>query len=267
VFICVLISNWRMNNLISIFLGPVDPLVFFGLVAVIFSGAFITSGFGVGGGVLMTPMVLFLLPPKFGIGLLGPMMLLISGTGVRQYWKQWDNHCLLVILPAMMAGIWMGTFLLSVVSADTVKRTVGALAISFGVLQYLAIDRPKWKERLSPTPPQGVGLGFASGIISAMAHVGGIVFSFYLLPHSRTKEIFVATTVFLFFATGLLKVGSFVYYGILTFPILMLSIALLPSLFLGSVSGKWLNRHIPHKLLIRLICIFIGLMGVRLITA
>jgi len=254
-----------MENIISIFLGQVDPPIFFGLIAVIFSGAFITSGFGVGGGMLMTPMVLLLLPPKFGIGLIGPMMLLISGTGVRQYWKQWDNHCLLVILPAMMVGVWVGTHLLSVISADTVKRIVGALAVCFGVLQYLAIDRPKWKERLSPTPPQGVGLGFASGIISSMAHVGGLIFSFYLLPHSRTKEVFVGTTVFLFFTTGLLKIGSYVYYHILTFPILMLCIALLPALFLGSISGKWLNQRISNKLFIRLICIFVGLMGIRLV--
>jgi uncharacterized protein len=254
-----------MDNLISFFLGPVDPLVFLGLIIVTFSGALITSGFGVGGGMLMTPMVLLLLPPKFGIGLIGPMMLLMSGTGVRQYWKQWDNQCLLVILPSMMVGVWVGTHLLSVISADAVKRIVGALAISFGVLQYLAIDRPKWKERLRPTAPQGVGLGFASGIISAMAHVGGLIFSFYLLPHSRTKEVFVGTTVFLFFTTGLLKIGSYVYYHILTFPILMLCIALLPALFLGSISGKWVNQRISNKLFIRLICVFVGLMGIRLV--
>jgi len=254
-----------MDNLISLFLGPVDPLVFLGLIIVTFSGALITSGFGVGGGMLMTPMVLLLLPPKFGIGLIGPMMLLMSGAGVRQYWKQWDNQCLLVILPSMMVGVWVGTHLLSVISADAVKRIVGALAISFGVLQYLAIDRPIWKERLRPTAPQGVGLGFASGIISAMAHVGGLIFSFYLLPHSRTKEVFVGTTVFLFFTTGLLKIGSYVYYHILTFPILMLCIALLPALFLGSVSGKWVNQRISNKLFIRLICVFVGLMGIRLV--
>jgi len=254
-----------MDNLISFFLGPVDPLVFLGLIIVTFSAALITSGFGVGGGMLMTPMVLLLLPPKFGIGLIGPMMLLMSGTGVRQYWKQWDNQSLLVILPSMMVGVWVGTHLLSVISADAVKRIVGALAISFGVLQYLAIDRPKWKERLRPTAPQGVGLGFASGIISAMAHVGGLIFSFYLLPHSRTKEVFVGTTVFLFFTTGLLKIGSYVYYHILTFPILMLCIALLPALFLGSISGKWVNQRISNKLFIRLICVFVGLMGVWLV--
>ena len=254
-----------MDYMISFFLGPVDPLIFFGLIAVIFSGAFITSGFGVGGGMFMTPMVLLLLPPKFGIGLVGPMILLMSGTGVRQYWKQWDRDCLWVILPAMMAGIWVGTYLLSVISADTVKRIVGGLAVCFGVLQYLAIDRPKWKERLTPAPWQGVGLGFAAGVISALAHVGGLIISFYLLPHSRTKEAFVATSVFLFCATGLLKIGSYVYYEILNWPILLLSLALLPPLFLGSISGKWFNQYISHRLFIRLICLFVGLMGLRLV--
>jgi uncharacterized protein len=254
-----------MDQLTSFFLGPVDPFIFLVLMAVIFSGAFITSGFGVGGGVLMTPMVLLLLPPKFGIGLIGPMMCVMAAAGVRQYWKHWDNHCLLILLPAMLVGIWLGTHLLAIISADTVKRIVGGLATLFGAFQYLSIDRPAWKEKLRPNSWQGVCLGLASGVISAMAHVGGIVFSFYLLPHSRTKEIFVGTTVFLFFTTGLLKVGTFAYYRILTLPILLLALALLPSLFAGSICGKWLNRRIPHKLFIRLICIFVGLMGIWLL--
>ena len=101
-----------MDNLIAFFLGPVDALIFLGLVAVVFTGAFITSGFGIGGGMFMTPIILLFLPPKFGIGLLGPTLLLMSGTGIRQYWKQWDRRCLWVILPAMMTGIWGGTYLL-----------------------------------------------------------------------------------------------------------------------------------------------------------
>jgi len=257
-----------MEKLVSLFLGPLaghEIILLFILMGIVFAGAFVTSGFGIGGGVLMTPLFIFFLPPKFGIGLLAPLFLLISGTGVRQYWKQWDVHHIIVLLPSSLVGIWVGTYLLSAISAELVSKTVGVLAIGFGAIQFLAIGRPAWRKRLRPSAWQGVGFGFASGITSALAHTGGIVFSFYLLPHSRTKEVFVGTTVFLFFASGVVKVGTYLYYHILTPSMALLSLTLIPALILGSLSGKWLNRHISNKLFMQLISIFVALMGIKLI--
>jgi uncharacterized membrane protein YfcA len=257
-----------MGNFFSILPGPLgsqDPYLLAILMGVVFAGAFLTSAFGIGGGVFMTPLFILLLPPKLGIGLLGPLMLLSSGTGVRQYWKEWDHRIVMVLLPSSLVGVWLGTYLLSEISPVIVKKTVGILAIFFGAIQFITVDQPEWRNRLQPATWQGVVLGFASGITSALAHIGGIVFSFYLLPHSRTKEIFVGTTVFLFFAQGLLKMGTYVYYHILTLPILILSLTLIPTLLLGSMTGKRLNRLIPHKLFMRLICILVAAMGIGLI--
>lgn len=242
------------------------PLVLFALMAIVFAGAFITSGFGVGGGVIMTPLVILLLPPKLGIGLLGPLMLLSSGAGVRQYWKQWDNRIVWVLLPASLFGVWVGTYLLAVVSPLVVKKTVGALSFIFGIIQFLIIDRPDWRNRLRPSPWQGVGFGFASGITTALAHTGGIVFSFYLLPHSRTKEVFVGTTVFLFFTSGWFKIGTYTYYQILTLPILLFSLIFVPVLLLGAITGKWLNRRISNQFFMKVICLFIAGIGLRLLA-
>jgi uncharacterized membrane protein YfcA len=242
------------------------PAVLFVLMAIVFAGALITSGFGVGGGVIMTPLVILLLPPKLGIALLGPLMLLSSGAGVRQYWRQWDNRIVWVLLPASLCGVWFGTYLLAVVSPAVVKKTVGVLSFAFGILQFLIIDRPEWRNRLRPPPWQGVGFGFASGITTALAHTGGIVFSFYLLPHSRTKEAFVGTTVFLFFASGWLKIGTYAYYQILTLPILLFSILFIPALLLGAVTGKWLNRRISNQIFMKVICLFIAGIGLRLLA-
>ncbi len=259
-----------MESLLSYLMGPVASpslsLVVL-LMGIVFAGAFVTSGFGVGGGVLMTPLFIFFLPPKFGISLLAPLMLSISAAGVRQYWRRWDAVHILVLLPSSLIGIWLGTYLLAEISPVLVKKTVGILAVTFGSFQFFTVNRPEWRDRLRPATWQGVGFGFASGISSALAHTGGIVFSFYLLPHSRTKEAFVATTVFLFFATGLLKMGSYWYYDLLTFPILILSLVLLPSLIVGSILGKKLNQRISNRLFMRLISLFIALMGLRLILS
>ncbi len=243
---------------------PEPPLLFL-LMLLVFGGAFVTSGFGIGGGVLMTPLVIVLLPPKFGIGLLAPLLFLMGGAGVRQYWKQWENRHILVLLPSSLAGIWLGAYLLAEISPEVVRKTVGVLALTFGALQLLIIDRPEWSYRLRPSAWQGVGFGFGAGISSALAHTGGIVFSLYLLPNSRTKEIFVGTTVFLFFIQGFIKMGTYLYYGILTGPTFLLSLILIPSLVVGSLTGKWLNRRISNKLFLRLISIFVILMGAKLL--
>ena len=256
-----------MENFLSLFQGLEglqQPYILFVLMGIVLAGAFVTSGFGIGGGTMMTPLFIFLLPPKFAIGLLAPLMLLITGAGVRQYWGQWSAHSVLVILPSSLIGIWVGTYLLAEIPAAIVSKTVGALAIGFGIIQFCIIDRPDWRDRLRPGTWQGVGFGFASGITSALAHSGGIIFSFYLLPHSRTKEIFVSTAVFLFFTAGIVKVGTYAYYGILTFPILLISLTLVPAMIFGSIAGKRLNRLIPNKLFMRLICVLVAAMGIKL---
>jgi uncharacterized membrane protein YfcA len=257
-----------METILNYLLGPVsspDLLLLMALMGIVWAGAFLTSGFGVGGGVLVTPLFISVLPPKYGIGLLAPLMLFMSAAGVRQYWRLWDNRHILVLLPASLAGIWLGTYLLAEIPAPVVRKTVGVLAVIFGGFQLFAVNRPEWRNRLRPPDWQGVGFGFASGITSALAHTGGIVFSFYLLPHSRTKEAFVATTVLLFFSGGLVKMGTFWYYDLLTVPILILSLVLVPALIFGSILGKRLNQRIPNKLFLGLISLFIALMGIRLL--
>jgi len=256
-----------VENFLSLFRdlgGPQEPYLLFVLMGIVLAGAFVTSAFGIGGGIMMTPLFILLLPPKFAIGLLAPLMLLISGTGVRQYWGQWSAHSILVLLPSSLGGIWVGTYLLAEIPAEIVTKIVGVLAIGFGSFHFFIIDRPEWRDRLRPVTWQGVGFGFASGITTALAHSGGIIFSFYLLPHSRTKEIFVSTALFLFFASGFVKIGTYAYYGILTFPILLLSLTLAPALIFGSIAGKRLNRLIPNKLFLRLICILVAAMGIKL---
>ncbi len=263
----LIIPKGLMDNLFTPLLAPLEVQghIIILLMAFTVMGAFVVSGFGVGGGVLMTPLFLLFLPPKEGIALLAPLLLLISAMVLRQYWRQWNNFHLLVLLPASLVGIWLGTHLLAVCPPIYITKTVGVLAILFGVLQGVSVDRPDWLSRLRPGTWWGVGLGLSSGVSSGMAHAGGIVFSFYLLPHSPNKEMFVATLVLLFFVTGVLKVGTYVAYHLLTWPILLLSLLLLPAMIVGSFLGKWMNRRISNRQFLRLISVIIVLIGIKLL--
>jgi uncharacterized membrane protein YfcA len=61
--------------------------------------------------------------------------------------------------------------------------------------------------------------------------------------------------------------GTYWYYDLLTLPVLILSLVLMPALIIGSILGKKLNQRIPNKLFLRLISLFIALMGIRLVAS
>lgn len=255
-----------METFFSYFLSPLaghEGSMWIGLAFIILAGAFLTSGFGVGGGVLMTPLTLFILPPKMAIALLAPISLMMSAAGLRQYWGHWNGRHLLILLPSSLAGVWLGSHLLAAIPASVVIKIVGVLAVVFGAVQLLVTD--EWRNRLRPATWHGVGFGFGSGISSALAHTGGIVFSLYLLPHSRSKEGFVATTLFLFFSASVMKIGTYAAYGLLTMPLLLLSLTLIPVLLLGAALGKRVNQSVSSRVFLRLVSGMIVLMGVHLL--
>jgi len=105
------------------------------------------------------------------IGLIGPMMLLMSDRCAR----------VLDMGPSLPAGHSSGD---DGGSGCTTcfrhfperKGIVGGLAIRLRSLQYLAVDRPQWKERPPPDPLAGSGAGLPRHY-QRMAHVGGLIFS------------------------------------------------------------------------------------------
>ena len=256
-----------MENFLSLFqgLGGLrEPYFLFVLMGIVLAGAFVTSGFGIGGGVMMTPLFILFLPAKFAIGLLAPLMLLISGTGVRQYWGQWSAHSILVLLPSSLVGIWVGTYLLAEIPAAFVTKTVGVLAIGFGISQF-SLHRPSGLERPAPAGDlAGGGIRFCLGHHHRARPQRGDHLLFLSAAAQPNKGDIRKHRVFLFFTAGIVKVGTYAYYGILTFPIFLVSLTLVPALIFGSIAGKRLNRLIPNKLFLRLICVLVVAMGIKL---
>ena len=57
-----------METLLADLIGPVSfpgLWLIFILMGIVCAGAFVTSGFGIGGGVLVTPLFISVLPPKY----------------------------------------------------------------------------------------------------------------------------------------------------------------------------------------------------------
>lgn len=101
----------------------------------------ITSGlFGVGGGIVMVPAMIFLLSPpirdiKQAVGTSLVVIIPTALIGSFKHHGQGNVHwqTALTLIPTAIVGGWVGAWLTTQVSADNLKRTFGGFLVLVGL--------------------------------------------------------------------------------------------------------------------------------------
>jgi hypothetical protein len=210
-------------------------------------------GFGGGIGILAVPMMIYSCgDASFAIGLMLPLLILADYAGMLSWLGRWDRRGVRALLPGVAMGILAGGLILwrlrdvgqdKGISEAALKFGVGVIALSFVFLQLL-----QWRMKrdwvFRPVPWQATLAGGVVGLTSTFAHAAGPVAGMYLLSQRMDKERFVATTVLLFWIVNQLKLIPYSLLGLIRTDTLQAGAIMIPSVLLGAVLGKWLNRKL-----------------------
>jgi uncharacterized membrane protein YfcA len=157
-------------------------ILFFAAIAI----GWVASMVGVGGGIFMVPLLVFLnlvgsTQEAVGTSLAAIVFNSISSTIAYSRQKKIDYKFALALLPAALVGAWLGAFLTKFISSEE-------LAIAFGVLLLyvsglmLAGKEPKELGLLlrrgldphgNPTPLLGALVGLVAGVAAGFFGIGG----------------------------------------------------------------------------------------------
>jgi uncharacterized membrane protein YfcA len=227
---------------------------------------FLKTSVGGGIGLVLTPTLSLVLPPAVVLALIAPMMTLADPITLRFYWRQWHARELTVLLPAMLAGVLAGTWVLALVSEPALRRLIGGGALAFAVVQLVVLLRPRAPvDRVSWLA--GGAVGVAAGVASSVAHSGGVIIGPYLAARRLTPAANVATAGALVAVTNLLKLAGYWHIGFLDRSILLAALLAVPLLALGSWIGFHANRRVPRRGF-ALLLIAIAIVGsIRLLLA
>ena len=179
-------------------------------------------GFAKGGfnglGALLTPILALVLPVASAVGVLLPMLMVGDVFAVYMYWKEWDLELVKRMLPAGIVGAWVGTALLSSVSADGLRIVLGLFVLVSVAYKFLSdrVEAMRYEPRLWHAPAAGL----LSGVASGMFNSGGPPFNSYLLLQKLKPRPFIATTAIFFALLNLIKVPGFLYTGVLDLTLL-----------------------------------------------
>lgn len=223
------------------------------------------AGFGGGTGILVMPVLALMIDPRESLGLMLPLLLACDVMSLCFFWGQWDPRNLVLLAVGAAVGIVAGSFALDAISSEMLSRTIGAIAIGFALLQvgrnWLPTARAPWR------PPVwfGVLVGFATGFVSTLAHVGGVLTTMYLLAQRLESRRFVATTTAVYFLINAGKVLPYWYLGTLNEQMLLFDLPLLPVVLAGTILGVLLNRRVPGEWFSRIVLILVLITGLQLL--
>ena len=211
-----LFAEGRPGRIMDIYLPiaevSLDVFVLLGLGAVV---GFLSGVFGVGGGFLLTPLLIFIgVPPAVAVASSANQLVGASVSGVLAHWRRGnvDFKMGFVLLGGGLAGSLLGVWLFSLLKRiGQIELTISILYVlllgTLGALMMVESARALWRVRrpggarrrlhqhywvhglplktrfrhsklyISALLP--VGLGFAVGVLSAILGIGG---GFIMVP-------------------------------------------------------------------------------------
>jgi uncharacterized membrane protein YfcA len=243
--------------------------------------AFIKNAIGGGIGLVVTPILTLVLPPRTVLGLTAILLNLANPFALRFFWRRWDGRLVRVLLPTTLAGILAGGYAMSFLSDAALRRMIG-VAVLAGALFQLGVlawrsTRPVPVTLLGFDPPRelaprgtlagGMAVGLVSGVASVAANAGGLLVGPYLAGLGLPNASVVGTGTAVVVVADLVKVATYGQIGFLTWQLLAVALASVPLLALGAWLGYRLNRRLP-RMAVTLTLIGIAIVGsLRLLLA
>jgi len=228
------------------------------------------SGFAGGIGILVTPLLAVVMDASMALGLLLPLLFSADIFNFYHYWKQWEKSSLVMVVPGSVLGVVLGWPLLhhlknSGGDTDYLAKAIGVTALVFGLVTLYKDLKGKLDLPFRPDAWHGLLAGATAGMISTIAHQGGLITQMYLLPQRLSPQAFVASTTVIYFAINLSKFPIYLAEGVLDLNRTLYAAALIPIVFGGSLIGKYLNKKLSPEFFTKIIIVFVMLTAVKLL--
>ncbi len=176
-----------------------------------------------------------------------------------------------MLIPGSILGIGLASLILKDISDTHLKRVIGGIACLFALIEF---SRPHWHVRITTSQIStrfkvwaGFGAGVLTGVLSTLAHMGGLVVVMYLLPQRLGNTTFVATATVIYFLMNFVKILFYARLELFSFEILIESLPLLPFIGLGVLTGISLNTRVPERLFSRIVLFFLFATGIHLLLS
>jgi uncharacterized membrane protein YfcA len=210
-----------------------------------FLASLATNLVGIGGGLLVMPLLALAFNAREAVVLAAPMFL-VNAVGTFWYhWRDIEGSRPWILLPGTLVGILAAGHLLRTESYGDLRLVIGGVALAFVGLQGYSL----WTARAIRGLPKWVGvpLGLAAGGVSTLSNIGGTLASLYLLDRDQKPAAFIGGVSLFYVVSSVVKVSYFMAAGLLPPARLLLVVPAVPAVLAGAWLGTRFNRRVPSR--------------------
>ena len=199
------------------------------------------TGFGMG--LLSTPFLIILLPPRVVVPLLLLHGTVTSAIILFETRKRVELRRIWPLMLAGVAGVPLGTRLLLAWDAHTLKVFIGVV-ITLSALAFLLGFRREFRnEKLACAP-----VGFVSGVLKGSVGMSGPPIVLFFANQGVEKGAFRANIALYFTTLNAVTVPAYLMTGLMTRTVATYAALSLPMLALGMMAGVRLAGRIREGL-------------------
>ena len=166
------------------------------------------SGFALSAVVMATAVLI--LPPVQLIPICWWLEMTASVLMARGGWKEADRGVVLGLVIGSTIGVPFGLWLTTSISVSASKFIVLSLIIALAATQLAKVRMP-----FLATKPGLYGSGFAAGVVTGLAHVGGMVIALYVLSQDAPAAKMRAALVLFLFLGALTSMITLLWFGVM----------------------------------------------------
>ncbi|MFY7818486.1 MAG: sulfite exporter TauE/SafE family protein [Akkermansiaceae bacterium] len=217
-------------------------------------------------GISMISVLLFadLFGAKTSVGLVLPLLVIADLTvypAFREHgsWKPVGK----LLLPALI-GLALGYVVLAAIDDHQARKGIGVSVLLMVAVQAMRFWNRELFHRVADSQAFGVTAGVAGGMATMIANAAGPVIQLFLLSRRIPKMELIGISARFFLLINLIKVPMTVHLSLTTWETLKINFLLVPGVWLGVATGKFLVKRVPQRWFEGLVIAFSLIAGLRL---
>lgn len=231
------------------------------LCIIFFLASWVQGVTGFGSALVALPLLSLVIDIKEAVPLCVLASLVITTYMAWQLRAYFDPKKILPLCVGSLPGILLGSTLLKLVPSAIIKILLGVLLISYALYNLIFSIRPR-----ALNYRWGYLAGFFSGAIGAAFSAGGPPSIIYTTLSNWSKDDIKATLTGFFCFNSYLIAATHLVIGLTTATVGYYFLFCAPLVFLGTAAGSYCYRFFPRDLYLRVVYVFLVIMGVLMIV-